>query len=223
MSQSSRSDEPRRSRPGNLAAGALRQAVQDTSRAAYRDAILDAAGRIFQHDGLHGARVAEIAKVAGISVGTVYNHFPSKEELYRALCARNTERFLEAARVESAASPRQALLETVKCMLRFIQQSGPVFLRYTHRSMLTDAEAALLKDDEGLGLQQCLLAHFEPHILAAVRAGELRSDIPTSVLVNGYFALVAGIVNTWLSAPETNMEEAAEAMFHLYIQGAGPR
>lgn len=50
-----------------------------------RDQILTAAGEVFAERGLHQARIDDIAAAAGVSKGTVYWYFPSKDEIVLAL------------------------------------------------------------------------------------------------------------------------------------------
>jgi AcrR family transcriptional regulator len=47
--------------------------------------ILDGARTVFLHDGFDGASMNDIARVAGVSKGTLYVYFPSKEALFEAL------------------------------------------------------------------------------------------------------------------------------------------
>jgi len=47
-----------------------------------RKAILDAALKLFSEKGFSGARTREIARIAGISEGLIFQHFRNKEELY---------------------------------------------------------------------------------------------------------------------------------------------
>ena len=46
-----------------------------------REALLQAAGRLFRQQGIDGIGVAEIANEAGLTHGALYAHFPSKEAL----------------------------------------------------------------------------------------------------------------------------------------------
>ena len=46
-----------------------------------RQAILDAAGRLFRERGFDGVGVADVMEAAGFTHGGFYNHFPSKEAL----------------------------------------------------------------------------------------------------------------------------------------------
>ncbi len=50
-----------------------------------RKAILDAALVLFTERGFHGTATSTISKEAGIATGTLFNYFPSKEELVTAL------------------------------------------------------------------------------------------------------------------------------------------
>lgn len=75
--------------------------LREKAKAMYRQAILDAAEQVFGTKGIRGARIQDIAKVAGVSVGTVYNHFAQKEDIILALVS-DQEREL---RQEFAASP----------------------------------------------------------------------------------------------------------------------
>lgn len=59
--------------------------------------IIDAAFDVFSDQGLSGARLEEIARRAGVSKGTIYLYFSSKEELFRAVIETKVIRVLVAA------------------------------------------------------------------------------------------------------------------------------
>jgi AcrR family transcriptional regulator len=61
-----------------------------------RERIVKAARRCFARDGLD-APMEEIARTAGVGVGTVYRHFPTKDELVEALASERFERLRELA------------------------------------------------------------------------------------------------------------------------------
>ena len=50
-----------------------------------RRALINAAVEVFFAKGYHGCRVADVAELAGISQGTVYNYVNSKEDLLRMI------------------------------------------------------------------------------------------------------------------------------------------
>lgn len=57
-----------------------------------KERIADAAAGLFLNGGYHSTSVREIALKAGLSVGSVFNYFTSKEEILFFLFARNQER-----------------------------------------------------------------------------------------------------------------------------------
>jgi AcrR family transcriptional regulator len=59
-----------------------------------RERVLAAARKAFAMDGLD-AQMEEIARRAGVGVGTVYRHFPTKEALLEALWQDKMERIVE--------------------------------------------------------------------------------------------------------------------------------
>ena len=68
------------------------RALDGDDRQARRQAILDAAERLFTER--HAlANVADVAEAAGLAKGTVYLYFQTKEEIYLALHLRHVERF----------------------------------------------------------------------------------------------------------------------------------
>src|SRR5581483_10120670 len=62
-----------------------------------REAVIAAAKRLFADQGLD-AQMPDVAKAAKVGVGTVYRHFPTKEDLIAALAADRFERLAEKAR-----------------------------------------------------------------------------------------------------------------------------
>lgn len=52
-----------------------------------RDVILRAAERLFRKKGFHGTSTRDIAEAAGVSLGNIYNHFSTKEQLFVSLLA----------------------------------------------------------------------------------------------------------------------------------------
>ena len=60
-----------------------------------REAILEAAARVFFESGYADASMDEIARQAGVSKQTVYSHFGAKDALFGAFIRDNCERLLE--------------------------------------------------------------------------------------------------------------------------------
>jgi len=65
--------------------------IQELSITARRNQILDAATQVFAEKGFHRATIKDIARVAGIADGTVYNYFENKTALMLGIFDRLNE------------------------------------------------------------------------------------------------------------------------------------
>jgi AcrR family transcriptional regulator len=66
-----------------------------------RARLLDAAKEVFERDGFLEARVTDIAEQAGVSHGSFYHYFESKEEVFREVAAALQERLSAHSIVDS--------------------------------------------------------------------------------------------------------------------------
>ena len=84
-----------------------KSASQERSRATV-DALLEATARVLMKEGYDRASTNRIAEVAGVSIGSLYQYFPSKEALVAAVIDRHTQQVSELTRkalVRVAARP----------------------------------------------------------------------------------------------------------------------
>jgi len=89
-------------------------------REARREQILDAALGIFAEKGLHDTKVSEIAARAGVSQGTVYWYFDSKEELFKAVFRDRVEALFQpvfAIALDDTRSASSKLLGITRALL----------------------------------------------------------------------------------------------------------
>ena len=97
---------------GSAPVRALRASPVRTLRAPKHDAILDAAKRVFLREG-YSASMDLVAAEAGVSKQTVYNHFGSKEGLFRAIVDHASGELLDALGDGDARADPAATLEAV--------------------------------------------------------------------------------------------------------------
>src|SRR5215470_12874759 len=84
-----------------------KQASQERSRSTV-DALVGATARILLKEGYDQASTNRIAEVAGVSIGSLYQYFPSKEALVAAVIDRHTQEISAVTRkalVKMAAQP----------------------------------------------------------------------------------------------------------------------
>ncbi len=80
---------------GKTAEKRRRKPSQARSRRAV-ESIIEAAAQVLERRGYQGATTNRIAERAGVSVGTLYQYFNNKDEIFNALIERETTSFLEA-------------------------------------------------------------------------------------------------------------------------------
>src|SRR4051794_13189521 len=83
-----------------------------------REAVIAAAKKLFAEQGLD-AQMPDIAKAAKVGVGTVYRHFPTKDDLIAALAVERFERLAEKVREGiEAEDPWEGLCEFIRFAAR---------------------------------------------------------------------------------------------------------
>ena len=87
--------------PGHMsqATGPARAMRSDARR--NRDALICAARRVFAEHGLE-APLEQVAREAGVAIGTLYRHFPTRVELIQEIFAVKLQAWLEAAELAVA-------------------------------------------------------------------------------------------------------------------------
>jgi AcrR family transcriptional regulator len=78
------------------------------------DALLEATARILIREGFGNASTNRIAEVAGVSVGSLYQYFPSKEALVAALVDRHRQEISQAVQGELAEAMQLPLGRAVR-------------------------------------------------------------------------------------------------------------
>ncbi len=98
-----------------------RKAPKQQRSKATVEAILEATARVLVEEGYERASTNRVAKVAGVSIGSLYQYFPGKEALVLALVQQHCERMIELLMksVESLAeAPMHVAVRTyVRAML----------------------------------------------------------------------------------------------------------
>ncbi len=107
-----------------MTADALAEMTRESGQeSAKRRQILDGARRVFLADGFDGASMNDIARVAGVSKGTLYVYFDSKETLFEALIREDRKQQAERLVIpEVAADPREPLAAFGRALIALMTQ-----------------------------------------------------------------------------------------------------
>ncbi len=125
--------------------------------------ILAAAEEAFAEKGLD-CGVAEIARRAGVGAGTLFRHFPTKDDLVMAILERRIDDLVESAERAGEDSPWEGLV-------RFMTESVEVIVAY--RGFLEAMDRCVGKD----ALKARFTATAGEVLERAQAAGEARADL----------------------------------------------
>jgi AcrR family transcriptional regulator len=149
-------------------------------------ALLDAAAAVFVTSGVE-APVRDIAAAAGVGMGTIYRHFPTRADLIVAVYRHQVEACAEAGPtlLASGVTPYAALVRWVDLFVDFLVTKHGL-------------AAVLQSDAAGFG---ALHAYFLDRLVpvcaelldAASEAGEIRSDVAALDLMRGIGNLCVGV------------------------------
>jgi AcrR family transcriptional regulator len=188
--------------------------IAEQARAARREQILAAAAECFARAGYHATTVADIAEAAGLSKGTPYLYFPSKEALFIALyeewgCGLTVR--VDAAVGELAEpgrrSPRTVLGVVAAATAAHVTsnpQTCRVLMEATTLAVYEPAIAAKVRAINEATLEQ-LTGLFE----AGVAAGEWPPGTDPALRARLFTAGLLGLMTQWHLAPGTFSLEAA--------------
>jgi AcrR family transcriptional regulator len=100
------------------------QSLKDRKRTLYREAVLDAAERVFGDEGYDATKVQRIAAESGVSLTTLYSVFESKWEIYRAVHRRRLSEVMERAQgvFSEDASALETLIAGTRMQLEFFME-----------------------------------------------------------------------------------------------------
>jgi AcrR family transcriptional regulator len=169
-----------------------------------RERLLDAAKEVFSAGGAE-ASLEAVAKRAGVGTGTLYRHFPTREDLYEAVYRREVEQLAELAeQLKTQAEPAEAL----------------------HRWMRSNVESIATK--KGMATALALASHRPTELIAfsfdrltkalgvlldrAVAAGEIRGGISPEDLLRA-------LVGMCLLNDQPGWQKSVLRMVEVFVDG----
>jgi len=165
-----------------------------------REAILDAAARIFAEKGYHETGIADIAGELGIGHGTVYRYFKNKDDIAAGVSDRAVRRLAEALLQESPTASDtldeyRAQVERIIDRMFAALDDHPHELRFFHRHLLAvDAEMLDRAVDAGA-------VGIELYLANGVAKGFLRPDLDTRLTAQAIVAVLLDVIRRSLAAP----------------------
>ncbi|HWT33007.1 MAG TPA: TetR/AcrR family transcriptional regulator [Microbacterium sp.] len=175
-------------------------------------AILDAALDEFSAHGFAGASLNRIISVTGVSKGSMYYYFDSKEDLYADVLRRQVERLFQDVPLPvpeaTEADEFWNIIEGHYLRLMRLLVATPQTAALL-RDWLTGAASPALREAQH-SAEQATLPWLAETVAAGQRIGAIRTDLPADFLI----AVLLGMgqaMDTWLIIrPLTEPELAAD-------------
>ncbi len=140
-----------------------------TDAARNRDRVLEAAKAVFSAGGPE-ASLQAVARTAGVGIGTLYRHFPTREALFEAVYRREVQQLGDLARqLRDEPDPVEALRHWMHCNVEFVA---------TKKGMSAALALAAYKNPELYSFSFDQLTKAVRELLdRAIAAGKIREDI----------------------------------------------
>jgi TetR/AcrR family fatty acid metabolism transcriptional regulator len=166
-----------------------------------RMVILDAALRTFVKRGYPETKVAEIASEAGVAEGTIYNYFPSKEDLLLALFDEKWNAIIHEVkskinRLDDPNKKLKAIFSSVVRMFRKNRQLAEIFMIDIKQSSIFLNNYTINRIVEFLDLIEDILEEGK-------RKGIYRKDLDSRVAKMIIFGAAQGILLSWVLSEST--------------------
>ena len=202
-----------------------RDAGPQTDRGHARKAeLLEAARRVFERQGFLDARVADIAEEAGVSQGTFYTYFDSKEAVFRAVATELRDRMIDALKPRGSR-PASVHEQIDQAMRRFVAA-----YRAESRLIVVVAQLGLSTPeiaDLRLAVREAFVARTARGIRVQQTQGLVDPDLDPWLASEVLGSMVDHTCWVWLNLGKDFDEEALIATLTLVwtraLRLAGPR
>jgi AcrR family transcriptional regulator len=188
-----------------------------------RSRLLEAAKAVFEEDGFLEARISDIAERAGLSHGSFYHYFDSKEQIFREV-AKAIEDELEAPvdavifDPESTATPRERIREGIRRHLVSYRNEAPIMGIIEQVSRYDDHVRAVRAEQRERSQQQ---------IAESIRQLQLRGladpKLDPDLAIAALGAMTQRFPELWLveHTHEFDFDEAVDQLSRLFSNALG--
>ncbi|HEX8072767.1 MAG TPA: TetR/AcrR family transcriptional regulator [Pyrinomonadaceae bacterium] len=183
-----------------------------------REAILRAAIRIFARDGYFNAKVADVARAAGVADGTVYLYFKSKEELLHSIFDRSVSAAIADARreLEAVTDPRDKLRRIARLHLERLGADRELAIVF---QVELRGSTKFMAEFSAAGLAEYLRLIREA-FEAGQRAGLFRPGLNAKVVAKVLFGALDEMATNWILSPRRyKLAPMADEVLDIFLHG----
>lgn len=197
-----------------------------TDAQATRNALLDAAERLFDEKGVSRTSLQDIAAAAGATRGAIYWHFKDKADLFNAMMERATgplEQLAEVPNANASAPGMDHVFETMVEALRRIATDASlrrVMQIGIHRvEYVAELDAVQARH---LNMHRQWLARNRSALESAFAERPWPATTPPEMAALGLQVLVEGLLQSWLlDTTAFDLVQAGRSTIAIYLRGLG--
>jgi TetR/AcrR family transcriptional regulator, fatty acid metabolism regulator protein len=183
-----------------------------------REAILRAAITVFAHNGYFNAKVADIAREAGVADGTVYLYFKSKEEILHSIFDRSVDEAVAEAKKKLAETedPREKLRQIAQLHLERLGADRDLAVVF---QVELRGSTKFMEEFSAAGFAE-YLALIRSTVEEGQRAGLFRPDLNAKVVSKILFGALDEMATNWiLSKRRYKLAPMADEVLDIFLNG----
>jgi AcrR family transcriptional regulator len=195
--------------------------LKEKQRQEREELILQAAEEVLLEKGYYETSMDEIAARVGIAKGTIYKHFPGKEDLVLGIFKRDMQALLQG--IDEIIGKEQTPSAKLKALLLFIHAG--FFGKQTQllASMYNGVDLKRLLAEKGgcmSDLWENLVSRIKQLLEDGKAAGEFDASIPTKVMVLSFFSMFSPkVYDRMLLGDDISREDTINYLWRIYVNG----
>jgi TetR/AcrR family fatty acid metabolism transcriptional regulator len=183
-----------------------------------REAILRAATKVFARNGYFNAKVADIARAAGVADGTVYLYFKSKEEILHSIFDRSMgEAITEGRRqLDQISDPREKLRRIALLHLERLGADRDLAVVF---QVELRGSTKFMEEFSAAGFAQ-YLSLIRETFEEGQREGVFRRELNAKVVAKILFGALDEMATNWiLSKRRYKLAPMADQVLDIFLNG----
>ncbi|MGC4114132.1 MAG: TetR/AcrR family transcriptional regulator [Myxococcales bacterium] len=189
-----------------------------------REAILQAAVRVFAKKGYHGCRIADVAREAGVAYGLVYHYFHNKEDLLSSVFDESFGHFVRLLEAIAATEgPSAQKVEEMVAAAFDAYQTDPESIRVLVLEVL---RSPVFREAEQRGAFQQAIKQIAAVLRRGIERGELRPIDPFVAATSLFGAIEMGLTTLVMETPgadKRHLDAARQGIVDVFLLGVSVR
>lgn len=183
---------------------------REAKKQVLRGKILSAAREVFLEQGYEDTTIGQIAERAGVGLGTAYNYFKSKEELFLLAVADGLGSLeeMEADKEPGAESPAAIISTMVLSHIRRLNFFGKTIWRVTMAAIFTSMKSNPMIMNELIKVDYRLMDKLKSKLETLKEQGRLNETFPIDTAVELIYGAVTLHLVSYIYSDKITLEEA---------------